>query len=378
MHYPLNEYFKLFSDCSVVSGYRNSILLDFTRPNMTNFVPCELQLFIDRCENKSLGEVLSNHNDSDNQIIFEYLDFMIKNEFGFFISKTLKDNFPAINTKLIKSPEIIDNAILEVDPENLDYLKSIYLLLEKCLVSSLEIRVKSLSKSHLENIINIFSYSMIQSIKIYLYSIPKATNLEDLNKLVCKNTRIKKLIAFGGDNSRISEDKVVEISAKNFNEHQIVRANIINLSYHLESQNVCTYRYKKLYIEFNGDIKNYPNSEKIIGNIQKDKLENLIETLSAEAVENYDWYVTKDKINVCKDCEFRTVCFTNNLPVKNKLGSYLLETECTYNPYISKTKGEEGYHTLEECGVISNENCFSVDHEKIAKINKELWGEEEN
>ena len=38
-------------------------------------------------------------------------------------------------------------------------------------------------------------------------------------------------------------------------------------------------------------------------------------------------------------------------------------------------KGEEGYRTLAECGVVSNAEGFSIDHERIAAINAELWGE---
>ncbi len=37
--------------------------------------------------------------------------------------------------------------------------------------------------------------------------------------------------------------------------------------------------------------------------------------------------------------------------------------------------GEEDYFSLAECGVVSNETEFSIDHERIAEINKQLWGE---
>jgi hypothetical protein len=104
--------------------------------------------------------------------------------------------------------------------------------------------------------------------------------------------------------------------------------------------------------------------------------EKLIDVLSQEETNNDDWFLKKSDIEVCKDCEFRTVCFTNNLPLKNEQGGYYLESECTYNPYIGKSVGEIGYKNLKECGVISNETGFSIDHEKIAKINAELWPEE--
>jgi hypothetical protein len=69
------------------------------------------------------------------------------------------------------------------------------------------------------------------------------------------------------------------------------------------------------------------------------------------------------------------MCTDNRVPFKRKKNEWFHKTECFFNPYISKWKEEEGYKTLSECGVISNENGFSIDHDKIAEINKVLWGE---
>ncbi|WP_066755551.1 hypothetical protein [Crocinitomix algicola] len=376
MYYPLNEYFKLFSDCSIVTGYRNAILLDFTRPNKSNFVPKELLSFLNSCANKTVEDVLNHYNNEDKQVAIEYLDFMVENEFGFFVSDKLKNNFPTINTNLKKSPEIIDNVVLEIDGNNLKHLKSIHSLIEKCLVASLEIRCLSLTNQELEQLILSFSASIVQSINIYLKYIPNSMQLDDLEKIATLNSRIKKFIAYGGDyNATSTINRDIQITSKKFNENKIVRANIINLSYHIESLNVCTYRYKKLYISLNGDLKNHLSCDKVIGNIRTDKTEKLIEFFIEEHSKNENWFIKKSNIDVCRDCEFRTVCFTNNLPLKNNQGGLYLETECTYNPYIGKAVGEEGYKTLEDCGVISNEKGFKIDHEKITLINKELWEE---
>lgn len=78
---------------------------------------------------------------------------------------------------------------------------------------------------------------------------------------------------------------------------------------------------------------------------------------------------------VCKDCEFRSICSDCRIYTENNGNEYSKPINCTYNPYISKWSNEEGYRTLSECGVISNEHEFSIDHERIAAINKELWGE---
>lgn len=84
---------------------------------------------------------------------------------------------------------------------------------------------------------------------------------------------------------------------------------------------------------------------------------------------------SKFEVDICKDCEHKLICHDNRFPLCRNDNNWYHEIECNYNPYIAKWKGEDGYHNLEECGVVSNENGFSIDHDQIARINKELWGE---
>lgn len=66
-----------------------------------------------------------------------------------------------------------------------------------------------------------------------------------------------------------------------------------------------------------------------IGNIHTEQLEKLV-----EKAESY-WRLTKDKLNVCKDCEFRYACHDCR-PLAMALGSgnlYAKTAGCTYDPY---------------------------------------------
>lgn len=85
---------------------------------------------------------------------------------------------------------------------------------------------------------------------------------------------------------------------------------------------------------------------------------------------------SKSRISVCSTCEFRGVCLDYRIPLKQIDDTFFYDNECSYNPYIAKWEGEVGYRTLAECGVISNEEGFFIDHERIAEINRELWGED--
>ena len=145
---------------------------------------------------------------------------------------------------------------------------------------------------------------------------------------------------------------------------------------YIESQNLNLYLQKKIYFDEIGNIKNAPESEDIIGNINEisssEELKAIIENKNFQK----HWNVSKSKCFICSDCEFRSMCFDKRIPYEALTGSYFYKNECEYNPYIAKWKDDEGYQTLEECGVISNENGFSINHEKIAKINALLWSEE--
>lgn len=84
------------------------------------------------------------------------------------------------------------------------------------------------------------------------------------------------------------------------------------------------------------------------------------------------WLIHKDLIDICKDCEFRHMCVDVNIPTQRKDGSWYQKIECNYNPYIGKWKGETNYRTLEECGVIVNNELYYRDDSKIIDINEEF------
>ena len=108
------------------------------------------------------------------------------------------------------------------------------------------------------------------------------------------------------------------------------------------------------------------------GNIKDTTLEEAINKPGFKDL----WFINKDKIDVCKDCEFRYMCTDCRAFIKDPENIYSQPAKCTYNPYICLWEGQEGYVPVEECGTYSRETGFVPDKKKIAKLNKEIWGEE--
>ena len=60
------------------------------------------------------------------------------------------------------------------------------------------------------------------------------------------------------------------------------------------------------------------------------------------------WNINKDRLLVCKDCEYRYMCVDSRYPIEIGDNQWKFNSECHYNPYIAKWKGEEDYITVEE------------------------------
>ena len=99
---------------------------------------------------------------------------------------------------------------------------------------------------------------------------------------------------------------------------------------------------------------------------------SLREIISSPEFQKY-WFVHKEMIDVCRHCEFRHMCVDSVVPEQRENGTWFRPTECNYNPFICKWDNEEGYLTLEQCGVACNAQEFKINKRKLNKINKTLW-----
>lgn len=94
---------------------------------------------------------------------------------------------------------------------------------------------------------------------------------------------------------------------------------------------------RKISIDINGDIKNCPSMPESYGNIKDTTLE---EAINKPGFKKY-WNVTKDDIEVCKDCEFRYICtdcraYTERTKYSDEGLDLSKPLKCGYNPYTNE------------------------------------------
>ena len=359
-----SKYFNLYSNCVITTGYKQAVLVNLCE-NTYFFIPNELRKILIAFKTQSVDDVKKKYNYEFDGEIDNFLNYLINKNVGFYYSSI--KNFIAFDT-IWDIPYKISNIIislpskLQVNLMPLTNLKidCLGIDIEEYSIVTIEL-IKEIIKIIACNTFHIFIHSQVteSSIKLLINTFSKLTHVYVFNTK-------KDLISQYAGTMIIFETTRCYVNQNNF---------IANIPLFTESQKRNTYFNRKLYIGVNGEIKNAPLTEPIFGNInQLNDTSEILDIIATREFQKY-WFVHKDIIDVCKQCEFRHMCVDNRVPKQRNDKGWFMETECNYNPYIAKWKDEEGYKTLSECGVQSNSEGFKINRKKINAINKELWGD---
>jgi|GEM_PF-803883 len=374
---PYNKHvFRLFAGCILQKGYNSYVICDLQRKRIRR-IPKTLYFLLETFKNHSLKQIKSSFRHQHDATIDEYFNFLHENEFGFFCNAQQSRLFREIDLSF-EHPSIISNAIVDINEQSPFSIEQVLALLDDLYCRHIQLRftgehtAKELirmlkpAENYPQNSVDvIFNYPASISRKeiLALYSLPFVSELRIFHVPGKKINALQKLsendpIYFhsGG----IAESPSV-LSIENMQ---------LNIRLFSESQKHHTYYNRKLYITAVGEIRNAPQCPETFGNIKQQK--SLRQIVAGAEFQKY-WRISKEMTDVCSDCEFRNMCLDSRLPKQRGKGKWYHETECNYNPYISKWKGEEGYRTLQESGVTSNSSGFKISRRKLNALNKELW-----
>jgi len=178
-------------------------------------------------------------------------------------------------------------------------------------------------------------------------------------------------------NSSIDESRLNEILPAFNCYHGVRKTNknqlfVNNESFYSNAVHTNAYTYSKLLLDQHGVLYN---------TVFKDDRITAEQVLQAQPADlstlsdHSNWYSKKDATDVCAQCEFRYMCIDKRKPLQRTDNEWYFETECAYNPFIGKWKGDQGYQSLERCGVVSDASGYIVDSEQISQVNSEILHE---
>lgn len=360
------KYLRLFSCCKVVVGYSRSIIIDLQRLKY-DFIPNALSSILEECKIMPMDELKAQYTKEERVHIEEYFTFLLNEEYGFVTSNP--EEFPEISSEF-DMPNIISNASISIDHDNISNLPLLFEILDKLGCIALELRINCSL-----NLIEIFKKielrkTRLQHINIILRSKDNLLNssLEDLldipqiKSIYIYNASVHKKVF-----NKFKTKVVYYIISENTQSCGKIRPEnfIPSIKVFNESVNFNSCLNKKISFDLNGNVKNCNFSNTIHGNIFKTDISEIIEK---KEFKEY-WNITKDDIDICKDCEFRYICIDCRVFISKGNNLFSKPLNCKYNPYIAKWEDEKGYRMVEECGYYNSDNKFLLDRIKLDQLN---------
>jgi SPASM domain peptide maturase of grasp-with-spasm system len=327
----INKKFQLFQCCIPVKGFKTGLIIDFQRKSFHR-VPNQIIDYIEEYKNKNLYELFFDFK-NNKDILKKYIQYFIDNEL-LIISDNL-DVFPKIDTSFIR-PFSLDVVCLEIVNFNIytDFFKKN--TLDELGVKSLKIIIKTNVIYNLIKILKVLENSKIQTITLFL----KYENEIELKieKLKHNNPRLMEVIFFGCDNpiktgidnffyyDSLSLEKSLYKGVQNSNNF------ILDLNVYIESLNYNFSFNRVLFIDEFGKIRRYISDTNNYGDVSKKN--DLNNALINNEILDF-WKVSKDKIEICKDCEYRYICSDGRIPFKERNEDifYQHKVKCNYDPY---------------------------------------------
>lgn len=363
----MKQIIKLFANCIPIKGYSQSLIYDLERPNNSRFIPNDFYNILDTFPNKSIYEIKKHFNFKFDKIIDGYFDYLLANKIAYKFNENELFHFPEIEN-IWKSPSIITNAVILIKNFNVENINTVTFQLSKLRCDAIQLCfLEYVSYNQIEIIGELIENSRILSVEL-LFNLYNEHDVNMLCQMINKYPRFQKFF-IGNANSISSFNNKIFFNSSpiNFCENcgKVSWDSFsISLNSFFEAQqfNLCLNR--KISIDEYGNIKNCPFMKENYGNINTVSLSEVVNNSKFKRL----WYINKDKIDICKDCEFRYMCIDCRYFIKKTNNIFSHPTKCTYNPYICKWEYEIGFIPIEECGIYNFKNEFIPDKIKISNF----------
>lgn len=334
------NFIHLFSCCVPVKGANQSIICDLQRRSY-QFIPNSFFEILSNLKIENCYEILIQQFDEEDQETFKsYIDFLDENEY-IFINNTKIEILQDINLEEFEVPCIISNSIIDYDYSyNIDLLDNVINQLNELRCQAVELRFFKLkSKKIIVEVLEKFKNTGIRSVSVTM-PFRKGMNIEYFKNLSLNQPRIREISLFEVfDNNLeylkdsvypiyILEDTFINEKKCGFINDQSFYINIQNFT---ESKKHNSCLNKKLSIDKNGNIKNCPSLTDSFGSIINSSIE---EAINDKDFKKY-WNITKDQIEICRDCEFRYICTDCRAYLDNPENKNSKPLKCGYNPYTN-------------------------------------------
>lgn len=336
----MKSYFILFSCCIPVKGASRSTVCDLQR-NMFQLIPNVLYEILTEHAGKSIQELFEAYDHEHDEEIAEYLDFLVKHEYGFYSEE--HQRFPRMDLNW-HNPLPVTNAIVDFDGKSTHSLSDIVSQLSAIRCAAIELRFfHAVPFKRLEASLKLFEDTAIRGVQV-IAGYHRDQSLTKVRQLLQVCPRVQRIYIHSAPQDvvdKATESRIVFSSQKVDSEaccgNVLPQYFVANVPFFTEAQTFSTCLNRKISIDRRGAIKNCPSMVMSYGQVGEVALKEVIDQLDFKKV----WHINKDQVLVCRDCEFRYMCHDCRAYLSDPDNLYSKPAKCTYDPYHTTWEQEE-------------------------------------
>ncbi len=331
--------FGIYADCIPVKGHNRSLLCDLTR-NDYILIPNALYDILVEDSGKTIQELKQKYGPEYAATIIEYFEHLLLHEMVYFSSDVKL--LPKLNLDEWDEPHAILHCILDFKSQHNYINKALLESIDDLACHSLQLRFFGITTiAFIIDIVSNFNRSCVENIEIVM-PFDTQLSLHDYDEIAKKNLRVNAIIvANAPENKQVGKLGISTMAdifyitneIKDHSNCGVINPNnfTINLKTISESQKFNTCLNRKISVDTEGHIKNCPSMATSFGNIKDTTLKEALEKKGFKAY----WKINKDKIKICRDCEFRHICTDCRAYLEDPKDIFSKPLKCGYDPYTN-------------------------------------------
>lgn len=331
-----HKYFQLYSQCIPVRGQKRSLILDLGKA-CYHFVPNTMIDILDQYKKCQVGDCVEAYEGLQKEIVIEYFEFLLEYDLLLLESTPEElEKFPPLSLTF-ETPYYIDNCIIDVNIPTISLQDYIQLIDQLSGLNCRFVQLRffnSVNNENLKKLLNVFKGTQIHHVDLLLMY-DETKQLSFFISLKEDNMRVQTITVHSvpANEENILADKSILLLHNEMTSEKccgVVQPYYFsnNLNHYLESQKHNTCLNKKISIDKHGEIKNCPSMSVSYGNISNTTLRDALEKQGFKD----KWFINKDQVKGCKNCEFRYVCSDCRAYIEDPNDLYSKPLKCGYNP----------------------------------------------
>lgn len=324
--------YKLVKSALITKGAKMFTILDSEANTIYRFSNDYMEI-LNNPNMLTLKEAYTYYNNSGDE---NYIDFLVFLNDRDLLFESEIDNYLDLSTEF-DYPAHITNAYLEFNPGKLMKYVDLFYQLNTLFCYNINIVSKmEISQEVLSNFLEICNLNIFHSVEVTMpfspeheyYSLLSICNKYSfLNSITLYSASVNEIFKTEkGCNIIYLRQSLADEACGKIGAHYFA----LNLKHYTESIHFNTCLNRKISIDFDFNIKNCIYLDEIYGNALTDSLKDIV----SRSEFTFLWGISKNLIEVCKDCEFRHVCTDCRRFIKDRNNIYSKPQKCTYNPYL--------------------------------------------